>query len=91
MKYQAPTAKVLSNLGFAYQKTGNFEKAAESYKKAIGLDNKDAGAFYNLALILAKAGKRSEAMQVLQKAFSEVPEGAPGLPNLRELFERLKS
>ena len=91
LKYQAPTAKILTNLAFASQKIGNFEKSTELYRQAITLDSRDAGAYYNLALILIKTGQRTEAQQILQRSVKEVPDGAPGLQNLRELLERLKS
>ena len=90
MRHQAPTAKILINLAFALQKTGNFEKSAEIYKKAIELDKKDPGAYYNLAITLVKINRRSEALQLLQRSLNDVPEGTPGLQNLRDLLERLK-
>jgi tetratricopeptide (TPR) repeat protein len=70
---------------------GNFDKSVEIFKKSLALDSKDAGAYYNLSLILVKTGRRAEALQVLQRAVVDVPEGSPGLQNLRELLERLKS
>lgn len=90
MKYQAPGAKILTNLAFAYQKIGNFEKAAENYRKAVALDPKDPGNYYNLALILVRTGPRNEAMQLLQRALTEVPVSSPGLKSVRDLIERLK-
>jgi tetratricopeptide (TPR) repeat protein len=91
MKHQSPTAKILTNLAFAFQKTGNFEKSADAYKKAIELDNKDPGNYYNLAITLVKINRRAEAMQLLQRSLNDVPEGTPGLQNLRDLLERLKA
>ena len=91
IKYKQPTSKVLANLGFAYQKIGNYEKSMETYKRAIAVDPKDPGIYYNWALILARRGDKTEATALLERSLVEVPVGTPGLKALRDLMERLKS
>jgi len=44
------TADVLANLGVAYEKTGDYDKAIEYYKKAVGLQPEYVPARQNLAV-----------------------------------------
>jgi tetratricopeptide (TPR) repeat protein len=80
----------LSNLAFACQKIGKFEKALDCYKKAASLDPSDAGIYYNWALILARTGKKTDAIEVIHKALKAVPVTSPGLKTIKDLLERLK-
>jgi HEAT repeat protein/Flp pilus assembly protein TadD len=91
LRYQAAGARILANLAFACQKTGLYEKAVTYYGQANLEDPREAGIYYNWALILARQGKRLEALEVLEKALKSVPIGSTGLKNIRDLQDRLKS
>ena len=45
-----------NGLGFAYTKSGNYNKSLASYQKAISLNNKNNFAYFNSGLILEKQG-----------------------------------
>lgn len=89
-RYQEPNARILANMAFAQQKLGNFDKAVACYSKAVAVDPTDPGNYYNWAIILARTGKKAEAIEVIHKAIKAVPVTSPGLKNLRDLLERIR-
>ncbi len=89
-RYQEPNARILANMAFSYQKLGKFDRAVSCYSKAVAIDPADPGNYYNWAIILARTGKKSEALEVIHRALKDVPVTSPGLKNLRDLLERIK-
>jgi Flp pilus assembly protein TadD len=66
------------NIGYAYLKTGEFEKSEQAYRAAVALDPKSVAAHYNLAIAL-KMKDQIEASQVeFQKALDLDPTLAEG-------------
>lgn len=70
---------IWTNIGNLYKARGNIDRAVEAYDKALQLDQSNAVAMYNLAL-LAKEYKNEDAVTV----FSKVIEANPGLPEAYE-------
>jgi len=62
-----------NNLGDLYGRRGDFERAAEEFKRAIELKPGYADAYHNLANIYQQVGKREEAIENYQKAFQFNP------------------
>src|SRR3989344_6296482 len=60
--------KFFSELGVQYQELGQFEKATEYFRKAIGIDQKYIKAYVNLGANLIKLEKIEEAKKILIKA-----------------------
>jgi Flp pilus assembly protein TadD len=58
---------VHQRLGAAYKKKGDAAKAEASYRKSIELDPAFVDGYLGLATLLAEAGKRDEAIQVVQQ------------------------
>jgi tetratricopeptide (TPR) repeat protein len=66
------------NIGYAYLKTGEFDKAEQAYRSAVSLDPKSVAAHYNLAIAL-KMKDQIEASQVeFQKSIDLDPTLAEG-------------
>ena len=57
-------------LGYLYSKTGQTEKAIDSYLKAADVDKKDVNLFYNLSYLYEKNGQKEKADYYLAKAVS---------------------
>jgi tetratricopeptide (TPR) repeat protein len=64
----APSPMSLSFLGAAHDRLGEKEAAREAFRKAIGLDETYAEAYFNLGLLLATAGQNDEAERLLRTA-----------------------
>ncbi len=67
---------VLARLADAYHKARQFDKAVETYQKAIQGRPEDAGLHNNLGGVYAEMGKIPEAQQEFQKAADADPAGA---------------
>ena len=50
--------RVLQNIAIAFSKTGQPEEAIRSYRRALAVDDTQAGAHYGLAFLLAFAGAK---------------------------------
>jgi tetratricopeptide (TPR) repeat protein len=60
--------EVNNNLGLAYEILGDFPKAAENYRNAVGYNPAMTLAYYNLAIVsvaMGDFGKYSEQKQIL--------------------------
>jgi len=57
-----------TNLGSAYQKAGQYDKAMENYDKAIALDPNDYLAYTNRGVIFDKLGQFDNAIESFNKA-----------------------
>lgn len=62
------------NLGIMYANAGNLEKAAESYRSAIKIDNLFYMAKVNLANVYNQQGKNDEAEKLLREVLNDNPE-----------------
>jgi tetratricopeptide (TPR) repeat protein len=62
------------NLGIMYANAGDFEKAAESYRSALEIDNLFYMAKVNLATVYNQQGKNEEAERLLREVLAENPE-----------------
>ena len=63
----ANNSSALAGLGHAYDLTGNLSKAEENYKKALAISPALDYAQYNLAKVLFREGKISEATKIAQE------------------------
>ena len=61
------------NLGIMYANTGDLEKAAESYRAALRIDNLFYMAKVNLATVYNQQGKNDEAEKLLREVLVENP------------------
>ena len=67
---------ILGHLGEAYDKAHQFDKAAETYQKAIALDPSDADLHNSLGSVLAQSNKIPEAQAEFQKSAQLNPAGS---------------
>lgn len=61
------------NMGWSYYNMGDYQKAVESYSKAVGANPSYARAWYSMGLAYEKLGKTKEAVQSYEKAVTAVP------------------
>lgn len=59
-----------ANLGLAYYSVGQYEKAAESFRRALSLNSQIPHARAFLAMSLAETGKFQESLPLLEKAYA---------------------
>jgi Tfp pilus assembly protein PilF len=62
------------NLGLMYANAGEYEKAAESYRAALSIDNLFYMAKVNLATVYNLQGKNDEAEKLLREVITENPQ-----------------
>ena len=77
-----PAAEVCIRLGRQYRSLGNFEAALGYFQQAVSLAPADAGAHYQLGLLLA-ASQPAKALPDLVQAGQLDPSLAPGVQSLR--------
>ena len=73
-------------LGLAYERTGQWTLALQTYKKAIALDPKSATYPLNMALALERSGRKAEAPKYLRMAIAADPQNTEALLRLGEVF-----
>lgn len=61
------------NMGWSYYNMGDYQKALESYNKAVGANPSYARAWYSMGLAYEKLGKTKEAVQSYEKAVAAAP------------------
>jgi len=71
--WNADAPDIWNLLGNTHFDTGDFQKAAENYQKAIEVDSTYAKGFSNLAYSLMKTGKYSDASKAYKKAVQYNP------------------
>jgi tetratricopeptide (TPR) repeat protein len=64
-----------NNLGNAYYELGDFNNAADCYRKVIELDPSNPYAYNNLGAVLLQSGRFQEAVEPLQKSLQTDPVG----------------
>lgn len=80
---QFPQMFILYNvLGVALEGQRKFEEAASVYRKAITLDGRIAGVYFNLGVVLGNLGNTEEAIQNYRKAIALDPKLTPAYFNL---------
>lgn len=62
------TAKAYSNLGVCYMKTGKVNKALDALQTAVGMNNCDSFAQYNLAAVYSVMDKTDLGIDALDRA-----------------------
>ncbi len=68
---------VQRNLALVYEKAGSYEKAADAMEKSLGSQTKPGGgSLVRRALLLGRAGKSDDALQLLDRALAD-----PALPD----------
>ena len=92
----APTYRFYSNLGNVYVDQGDYKGAAEKYRRAAELNDKDFRVWMNLANAYRHAGEQQKAMDASAKALplvedvaSRQPQVAQNQSTLAALYARL--
>lgn len=68
-----------NNLGAAYMKLGEMEKARSAFETAVRLNDKNATAERNLSRLLIRKGSYAEAESLLKRSFMVEPQDPGGL------------
>ena len=91
MPYPVPEVgpEALNNLGFAYFKTGDEERARKATMKALEIAPDFAPAIYNLAIFHLRKNQADEAMHLLQRFVMLRPLDAKAWHNLGVCFDQL--
>jgi Flp pilus assembly protein TadD len=76
----------LDYLGYIYQRRGDSLSAERAFRSALAFNATDSHAHFNLGLIYAAAGRKSEAVKELQAALT----GDPHNPEIQSALERLQ-
>ena len=84
-------ATFISNLGYAYQLSGNLDEAVKTYRLALSKDPSLGSAWINLGTALAAQKKYNEAETALKKALELDPSDPRAKANLDELRARVRS
>ena len=80
-KMNPPDVRVYDMIGTLHSTTGNYEKAAEAYSKAIEIGQSPAG-YLGLTIVYAKNNQVNEAIA----AYEKVLEVKPDSPNIMKLY-----
>jgi Tfp pilus assembly protein PilF len=78
-----------TNLGSAYQKMGQLDRAMENYEKAIALDPNDYLAYTNRGVIFDKIGEFDRALESYNKAVLSNPEDYKPYFNRGLLYDKM--
>lgn len=71
-----PSSRFFLEFGFAAQKSRRIGKAIALYEKAIAADPHALDPYVRLAFLYMNAGRRQEALQVMEKAVRNLPDEA---------------
>lgn len=82
-------AKLQYNQGLDYYRTGQYEKAIQSFKNAISLDSNYIDAYYNLGVILQQTNKDAEALNVFKQIIVRNPNDYEAVYNAASLSAKL--
>lgn len=74
------------SLAYAYQKTGDLEKAKAHYNEALKIEEKDQGAIYNLGVIALEEKKVDEAEKYFKQVTEINPNHVLGVLGLADLY-----
>ncbi len=81
---------VMANLGLLQASKGDFAAAIGSLTAALGADPAMHEARFNLALVYAKAGRRSDAAAAARDLLSRLPANAPQRPEVERLIKAVR-
>ena len=73
-----------NNIGLAYGRKGDYDKAREHFKVAVG----EVGANLNLGYVYSQQSKFDQAIKHYEAALQAQPNSLPALSNLSQLYER---
>ena len=82
-KFSAPYI----NLGIAYERTGEMDKAEESLKKALEINGRHPVAGNELGMVYRKTGRYQEAREIYQSTLRMYPDFLPAIKNLGVLCD----
>lgn len=80
----------LIGLGYAYQQSGDYDRALEMYDRALELDPGNPGALYNKGVALLALGRGEEAEVVLWDVLEATPDHVLAAKTLGEYYIGLK-
>ncbi len=83
---QADYAPAYNNIGNAYYRLGNNDKAKDYYQKAIQLQPNYADAYFNYGRLLAHDKQHEAAIEKLHKAIEHRPQHALALWQLGQIY-----
>ncbi|MBI4436445.1 MAG: UPF0489 family protein [Candidatus Omnitrophica bacterium] len=73
----------------AFEEEGKVEETILEYRKALGVNPKDAASFYNLSLLFLKRGEKTEASRLYREAVSADPTYATAYNNFGPAYQNL--
>lgn len=82
---KSTSAMALDGVGRCHLRNANYSGAELALRSAISADAKFVPAYNNLAVVLEKMNKRSEAIALLEKALKIEPENADVSKNLKRM------
>ncbi len=83
-------ADIYQHLALLYSRAGEYEEAAEYYRKAVRSGRKSATMYNNLGVVLEKQNKLEEATRYYKKAVESDPGNTGYLANLADAYEKQK-
>jgi Flp pilus assembly protein TadD len=81
---------VLANIGLLEGRLGRTDAAIASLRTALAIDAEFHEARFNLALTLARAGRRQEAADTAADLLARLPPAAPQRPEVERLMTTLR-
>lgn len=81
---------VLANLGLLYGRQAQTDNATTAFRDALAIDPDFHEARFNLALVLARAGRQAEARSETEALLQRLPPGAPQRSEVERLLAALK-
>lgn len=84
-----PDAAVLLRIAWLHEQSGDYDRAAESYRRALLLQPAAVFALVNLGSIEARAGRYAEAISLWQRALAANPGQLEAAKNLIALLRSL--
>lgn len=75
--------------GLAFGMTGQYDRAAEAFRRSLTIDAKSAETYVNLGVSYANLGRYGEAAEVFREALNIDPRQPEALSNLGAVYSRL--
>jgi tetratricopeptide (TPR) repeat protein len=92
MEINAEDAQIINKLADVYQKTGQYEKAAETYTKLTEVNPDDAKYYFNTIIkMYDEAGMPDKAIEATKKMIELNPQDADAIYNLGYMYVKLKN
>jgi tetratricopeptide (TPR) repeat protein len=90
----AGRSRLLFDLGCLYNELGREKEAAACYEKSLETGQAPAGAYSNLGVLAAKAGRLDEAIRLWRQALDRQPSGQEAditRANMRKAQEMMRN